>query len=180
MLPDPNQSKGSAFAELGEALAGFFDPEWYMSRYPDVVRSGTDPLVHFVHFGAAECRDPNRFFDSAWYLSHYPDVANAGQHPLLHYLRSGAAELRNPHPCFDAPYYVDQHPEAAGNPLLYHLRYGQARGWLTERPIAIREYLPSAGVAPAAPPGVVVDIIVPVYRGLAQTRRCIEFSAGGS
>ncbi|HEX4174022.1 MAG TPA: glycosyltransferase, partial [Acetobacteraceae bacterium] len=46
--------------------------------------------------------------------------------------------------------------------------------WLTERPIAIREYLPSAGVAPAAPPGVVVDIVVPVYRGLAQTRRCIE------
>jgi GT2 family glycosyltransferase/glycosyltransferase involved in cell wall biosynthesis len=174
MLPDPNHPKGSSFTELGDALAGFFDPDWYLARYPDVVGSGTDPLVHFVHFGAAECRDPNRFFDSAWYLSHYPDVANAGLHPLLHYLQSGAAELRNPHPRFDAGYYVDQHPEAAGNPLLFHLRHGCARGWLTEKPISIREYLPSAGVAPAAPSGVMVDVIIPVYRGLAQTRRCIR------
>jgi GT2 family glycosyltransferase/glycosyltransferase involved in cell wall biosynthesis len=174
MSPDPSQPKGSPFVELGEALAGFFDPEWYVARYPDVVRSGTDPLVHFVHFGAAECRDPNRFFDSAWYLSHYPDVAHAGQHPLLHYLQAGAAELRNPHPRFDATYYVDQHPEAAGNPLLYHLRHGVARGWLTEKPLVIRDYLPSAGVCPAAPPGLVVDVVIPVYRGLAPTRRCIE------
>jgi GT2 family glycosyltransferase/glycosyltransferase involved in cell wall biosynthesis len=173
MVSGPSHPKDAPFAEFGEAFAGFFDPDWYVARYPDVVRSGTDPLVHFVHFGAAECRDPNRFFDSAWYLSHYPDVANSGQHPLLHYLQSGAAELRNPHPRFDATYYVDQHPEAAANPLLYHLRHGVARGWLTEKPLVIRDYLPSAGVSPGAPPGLVVDIVIPVYRGLAQTRRCI-------
>ena len=115
----------------------FFDPAWYLSRYPDVAASGTEPLHHFVHYGAAESRDPNRFFDSAWYLAHYPDVANSGQHPLLHYLQMGAAELRNPHPRFDAAYYVDQHPEAAANPLLYHLMFGLARGWLTEKPMAI-------------------------------------------
>ncbi len=174
MLPDQDPSRRPAFAELGDALAGFFDPEWYVARYPDVVRSGTDPLVHFVHFGAAECRDPNRFFDCAWYLAHYPDVANAGYHPLLHYLQTGAAELRNPHPRFDATYYVDQHPEAAGNPLLYHLRYGVTRGWLTEKPISIRDYLPSRTASPAAPLGVAVDVIIPVYRGLIQTRCCIE------
>ncbi|HEY7576884.1 MAG TPA: glycosyltransferase [Acetobacteraceae bacterium] len=173
-MPGPSHSKDAPFAEFGEAFAGFFDPDWYVARYPDVVRSGTDPLVHFVRFGAAECRDPNRFFDSAWYLSHYPDVANAGQHPLLHYLQAGAAELRNPHPRFDATYYVDQHPESAANPLLYHLRHGVARGWLTEKPLVIRDYLPSAGLSPVAPPGLVVDVVIPVYRGLAQTRRCIE------
>ena len=86
----------------------------------------------------------------------------------------GAAELRNPHPRFDAAYYVDQHPEAAANPLLYHLLFGVARGWLTEKPIAIRDYLPSGDVSPVAPADVVVDIVIPVYRGLAQTRRCIE------
>src|SRR5437763_13163136 len=85
----------------------------------------------------------------------------------------GAAELRNPHPRFDAAYYVDQHPQAAGNPLLYHLRFGVTRGWLTEKPIAIKDYLPSKAGPPEAPPGVVVDVIIPVYRGLAQTRRCI-------
>ena len=94
--------------------------------------SGTEPLHHFVHYGAAEGRDPNRFFDSAWYLAHYPDVANSGQHPLLHYLQMGAAELRNPHPRFDAAYYVDQHPEAAANPLLYHLLFGR-RSRLADR-----------------------------------------------
>ena len=62
--------------------------------------------------------------------------------PLLHYLQMGAAELRNPHPRFDAAYYVGEHPEAAANPLLYHLLLGVARGWLTEKPVDIDEYLP--------------------------------------
>ena len=169
-----DEPEATPFADLGDALSGFFDPAWYLSRYPDVAASGTEPMHHFVHYGAAEGRDPNRFFDSAWYLAHYPDVANSGQHPLLHYLQMGAAELRNPHPRFDAAYYVDQHPEAAANPLLYHLLFGVVRGWLTEKPIAIRDYLPSEAASPIAPPDIVVDIIIPVYRGLAQTRRCIE------
>ena len=168
-----DEPEATPFADLGGALSSFFDPAWYLSRYPDVAASGTEPLHHFVHYGAAENRDPNRFFDSAWYLAHYPDVANSGQHPLLHYLQMGAAELRNPHPRFDAAYYVDQHPEAAANPLLYHLMFGLVRGWLTEKPMAIRDYLPSDAASPTAPPGIVVDIIIPVYRGLTQTRRCI-------
>ena len=174
MPPSPDPPEATSVADLGEALTGFFDPDWYLSRYPDVAASGTEPMHHYVHYGAAEGRDPNRFFDSAWYLSHYPDVAHSGQHPLLHYLQMGAAELRNPHPRFDAAYYVDQHPEAAANPLLYHLLFGIARGWLTEKPIAIREYLPTNGVPPAAPHDIVVDIVMPAYRGLAQTQSCIE------
>jgi hypothetical protein len=170
----PDKPEAMALVDLGDALSGFFDADWYVSRYPDVAASGTDPTHHYVHYGAAEGRDPNRFFDSAWYLAHYPDVAHSGQHPLLHYLQMGAAELRNPHPRFDAAYYVDQHPEAAANPLLHHLLFGVVRGWLTEKPIAIRDYLPSGEVSPAAPSDVVVDIVIPVYRGLAQTRRCIE------
>ena len=170
----PDTKDATSVADLGDALAGFFDPDWYQSRYPDVASSGAEPMHHYVHYGAAEGRDPNRFFDGAWYLSHYPDVANSGQHPLLHYLQMGAAELRNPHPRFDATYYVDQHPEAAANPLLYHLRFGIARGWLTEKPVSVSDYLPSTGHAPGAPPGVKVDVVIPAYRGLAQTRSCIE------
>ena len=168
------RSEAKSFSDLGEALSGFFDPDWYLSRYPDIVASGLEPMHHFVHHGAAEGRDPNRFFDGAWYCAHYPDVASSGQHPLLHYLQSGAAELRNPHPRFDAAYYVDQHPEAATNPLLYHLLFGLASGWLTEKPIAIRDYLPTGATSPSPPRGLAVDIVIPVYRGLAQTRRCLE------
>jgi GT2 family glycosyltransferase/glycosyltransferase involved in cell wall biosynthesis len=171
--PADNASVDNADTDLADALAGFFDAEWYLSRYPDVDASTHEPLHHFVHHGAAEGRDPNRFFDGAWYLAHYPDVASSGQLPLLHYLQMGAVELRNPHPRFDAAYYVDRHPEAAANPLLYHLRYGAVRGWPTEKPIAITDYLPTDAAPPAAPHGIAVDVIIPAYRGLAQTQRCI-------
>jgi GT2 family glycosyltransferase/glycosyltransferase involved in cell wall biosynthesis len=167
-------SEPISLAHLADALFGFFDAGWYLSRYPDVAASGTDPLHHFVQYGVAAGRNPNRFFDGAWYLTHYPDVANSGLHPLLHYLQMGARELRNPHPRFDAAYYVDQHPEAADNPLVYHLRFGLDRGWLTEKPIAIRSYLPSSGVSPPPPRDVEVDVVIPVYLGLAQTQRCLE------
>ncbi|HET7879959.1 MAG TPA: glycosyltransferase [Acetobacteraceae bacterium] len=173
-MPSSRNSGPAQQADLHRALSGFFDPAWYRSRYPDVARSESDPLHHFIHHGLGEYRDPNRFFDSRWYLSRYPDVARSGQHPLLHYLSAGAAELRNPHPRFDAVYYADQHPEAAGNPLLYHLRFGLRHGWLTENPVDIRDYLPSGRTSPAAPRTVVVDVVIPVYRGLEQTRRCIE------
>ncbi len=174
MPPSYDTSDATAITRLGDALAGFFDPDWYLTRYPDIVGSGREPLQHFVHHGAAEGRNPNRFFDGAWYLAHYPDVASTGQLPLLHYLQIGAAELRNPHPRFDAAYYVDQHPEAASNPLLYHLRVGVVRGWRTEKPIAIRDYLPADAEPPAPPLDVAVDVIIPAYRGLAQTRRCLQ------
>ena len=69
----------------------------------------------------------------------------------------------------------EQHPEAAGNPLLFHLRVGAQRGWLTERPVAIEHCLPSnAARRSMAPESVAVDVIIPVYRGLAVTRRCVE------
>src|ERR1700722_4266971 len=174
MPPSHDEAEVTALADLGAALAGFFDPDWYVARYPDIVASGNDPLHHFVHHGAAEGRDPNRFFDGAWYLAHYPDVASSGQLPLLHYLQMGAVELRNPHPRFDAAYYVGQHPEAAANPLLYHLRFGAGRGWLTEKPIAIKDYLAADAEPPPPPDDIAVDVIIPAYRGLAQTRRCIQ------
>ena len=173
MPPDPSKPAASSFAEVGDALNGFFDPIWYLYRYPDVAASGIDPMTHFVTCGAAEGRDPNAFFDSAWYAMHYPDIGSSGFVPLLHYLQVGASELRNPHPHFDAAYYVDEHPEAAGNPLLHHRLFGESRGWLTEKPIDISDYLPSSGVSPVPPRGLVVDIVIPVYRGLEQTQRCL-------
>src|SRR6185312_3037645 len=155
-------------------LGGLFDADWYRSHYPDIDAAGTDALTHFLNWGAAEGRDPNRWFDSAWYATRYPDVTAAGVVPLLHYMVSGAAEHRNPHPRFDAAWYVDQHPEAAANPLLHHLLIGAARGWLTERPIDVADFLPSTAAPLTSPRQVRVDVIVPVYRGLAETQRCLN------
>lgn len=174
MAQPPNQMQQADLAALGPNLGGLFDPAWYKARYRDVQNSGFDPLMHFLNWGAGEGRDPNRWFDGAWYQEHYPDASLSGLTPLMHYLSSGAAERRNPHPRFDAAWYVDEHPEAANNPLLHHLLVGAQRGWLTEKPIDIRDYLPSTAAPFACPPDVAVDVVLPVYRGLAQTRRCLD------
>ena len=160
-------------AALVRAMQGFVDPDWYQTRYPDVVTADLDPLLHFIRHGLAERRDPNRFFDCAWYAERYPDVEANGLHPLLHYLQAGAAELRNPHPNFDATWYAAQHPEAATNPLLYHIDTGLKQNFPTENNIDIRDYLAVRGSAPIIPRKVIVDVIIPVYRGLAETQRCI-------
>jgi GT2 family glycosyltransferase len=167
MLDDPRE------AGLIQALDGFVDAEWYRARYPDILAGELPPLHHFIRYGIAERRDPNPYFDGAWYSEHYPDISASMMHPLLHYLQSGAAELRNPHPHFDAEWYVGQHPEAAGNPLLYHIRTGLAQGFPTEKPIHIADYLPSMAALPVMPRRVVVDVVVPVYRGLDETRNCL-------
>ena len=167
MLDDPRE------AGLIEALDGFVDANWYRARYPDILAGELPPLHHFIRYGLAERRDPNPFFDGTWYSQHYPDVGVSMMHPLLHYLQSGATELRNPHPRFDAEWYVEQHPEAAGNPLLYHIRTGLERSFPTEKPIHIADYLPSVAAPPVMPRRVVVDVVVPVYRGLDETRSCL-------
>ena len=174
MIPPRTLSDQASRADLEQVLAGFFDAGFYLNRYPDVATCGLEPLAHFIHWGAAEGRDPNPWFDSRRYMQRYPDVAATGMPPLLHYMVTGAVELRNPHPRFDAAWYVGQHPEAAGNPLLHHLLFGQARGWPTEQSVTVADYLPATSAPLVCPADVLVDVIVPAYRGLEETRRCVE------
>ena len=157
-----------------EQLRAIFDAAWYLEKYADLGAMDHDPLTHYILHGAAEGRDPNPFFDGAWYNARYPDVAATGHPALLHYLTWGARELRNPHPRFDAVYYAETHPEAAANPLLYHIRVGASRGWATEKPIDIRDFLPSKAMAASCPDGIAVDVVVAAYRGLRETQDCLE------
>ncbi len=101
-------------------------------------------------------------------------MLEAGLVPLHHYAAFGAREGRNPHPRFDVSFYVNQVPEAAGDPLLYHLRTGRILGLPTERRFDIAEAMPSGGVAHQPPGGIRVDVVIPVYRGLDATRRCLR------
>ncbi|MBV8523742.1 MAG: glycosyltransferase, partial [Acetobacteraceae bacterium] len=96
-----------------------------------------------------------------------------GELALEHYLYTGAAQLRDPHPRFDAAFYADRHPEAARNPLLHYLNYGSRLGWPTRRSIDWRNYLASDGRLHPLPEGLIVDVIIPVYKGLRETQRCI-------
>jgi hypothetical protein len=74
------------------SASGLFDSEWYMARYPDVARSGVDPIVHYLRHGAAEGRDPGPRFDTRAYLVEHPEVARAGVNPLVHRLRDGQGD----------------------------------------------------------------------------------------
>jgi lipopolysaccharide biosynthesis protein len=88
-----------------------FDLGWYLAQYPQVARSGIDPILDYVRRGACEGRNPNPLFEGDWYLARYPDAQATGLNPLIHYLLHGAAEGRDPGPFFDTRWYVAQHPE---------------------------------------------------------------------
>jgi Glycosyl transferase family 2/F5/8 type C domain len=135
MLDPSDASDQPDLVELRAAFAGVFDADWYGRRYPDVIASGIDPLLHYLSHGLSEGRDPNAFFDGSWYIRHYPDAASAGLHPLLHYLRYGIPRGYRPNPRFDPHYYIEQHPEASANPLVFHLAHGAAQRWPTEPPL---------------------------------------------
>lgn len=155
-------------------LRALFDAAWYAERYKDVAAWGGDPWQHYLETGAAERRDPNPFFAAQWYLEKNRDITATGEDPFIHYMQFGAAELRDPNPQFDALFYVKEHPEARANPLAFHLKTGAAQGWPTQLNVDIARYLPSTGSVPTPPAGIEVDIIIPVYRGLDETRRCLE------
>lgn len=107
-----------------------FDADYYRERYPDVARSGTDPLWHFLQYGGSEGRDPSPFFSSSYYLARYPDVAKAGANPLVHYVRHGAKEGRAPSSAFDTVFYRATYPDVdeSINPLVHYLTVGIREG----------------------------------------------------
>lgn len=83
--------------------SGYFNPEWYLARYPGVARAGIDPARHFAARGSIERRDPSPKFSTAHYLDSNPDVAASGVHALEHFITKGLREGRTPLPAPKAP-----------------------------------------------------------------------------
>jgi hypothetical protein len=76
----------------------YFDINWYLQSYPDVIAANMSPAEHYLLYGAAEGRLPGPLFDGNWYLQQYPDVANAKTNPLLHFIMFGQQEGRSSSP----------------------------------------------------------------------------------
>ncbi len=161
-------------------LRACFDEAYYLDRYPDVQRSGIEPLAHYLLYGAREGRQPGPFFDGKYYTASYPDVAAAGANPLVHFLRYGWKEGRRPNPLFDAAFYAAQYSDRVRvNPNAFvdyvaRRRQGEElSGWLPfilptkSYPVATRHVLENTTTPE-------VDIVIPVYSGLEETRRCLE------
>ncbi len=162
----------AADPERDALLQLIFDENFYLADNQDV-RGGGDCFAHYLAHGVNEFRHPCLFFNPVWYRDRYPDVAESGLNPAIHYVTIGAAELRDPHHDFDAAYYVHHHPEAAKNPLAHYLNYGAFLGYRTQRPFVLTDYLPSSMVMPPLAETVTVDIVIPIYRGFAETRACL-------
>jgi GT2 family glycosyltransferase/glycosyltransferase involved in cell wall biosynthesis len=159
-----------------------FDGAWYQAHYADVAALGVNPLAHFVTEGRHEGREPNAYFDSRWYLETHPDIAASGMPAIVHFSRYGAGELRNPGPGFDMAAYAAKFPEYRStglDPLAHFLLRRRTTGFaLSHRNLSIHDFrIQAPGFA--IPDGC-VDIIVPVYRNLSETRRCIASVMGAT
>jgi hypothetical protein len=121
----------SAYAAIGQRIAGGFDAKYYLWHNPDVAAAGVDPLFHYNVVGWREGRDPNVCFDTDGYLSDYTDVAAAGINPLHHYEAVGWREGRDPSTSFDTLGYLARYPDVAAaqvNPLDHFLQFGIYEG----------------------------------------------------
>jgi hypothetical protein len=87
----------AASAELDRiqlVIAAAVDAGFYRAVYPDVVKLGMNPVIHYADLGWREGRDPTPWFSTERYLAMHPDVAAAGVNPLHHYLVMGRREGR--------------------------------------------------------------------------------------
>ncbi len=171
----------------------FFDTAYYRSHARSRTKN-VNALLHYVHVGRYRRISPSPWFDVAYYLANNKDVARAGLDPLLHYLKWGGLEGRSPCPQFDSAYYLRANPEIAEagiNPLVHYLRYGrrEERSTLPEHrgggkfvvaagnvplPLLFREESWTALPARSKPGFAQVDVVVPVYKGLVETLRCLR------
>ncbi len=105
-----------------------FDETFYRSAYPEVVRSGLDPYLHYVWRGAKRGYDPNADFDTAFYRR---QSGPTRLDPVRHYLRVGAGAGLDPSPAFSTLMYLARYPDvgrAGINPLLHYRQDGRPEG----------------------------------------------------
>lgn len=71
---------------LIDKLRKGFDAAYYLTKYPDVLASGIDPLEHFLAYGWRERRRPNDWFDAIDYLMRHPDLDGDETNPFVHFM----------------------------------------------------------------------------------------------
>jgi len=77
---------GKNAGTLAERLEAAFDPAYYISKYPDVLKAGVDPLRHFLKYGWKENRRPNEWFNQTEYVEDHQELVGADTNPFLHFL----------------------------------------------------------------------------------------------
>ena len=76
---------------------GGVDLDWYWTKYPEIAKTGMDPVEHYCRVGWRQHRDPSPQFSTIRYLTSYPDVRQKNYNPLIHYILFGKQEGRRSH-----------------------------------------------------------------------------------
>ncbi len=107
--------------------SGLFDEAYYQYQYPEVLKSGVDPVTDFYTNGLQLRRNPNPLFDTKYYVQQCPELAQQNANPLLHYLDGGYRKF-NPSTIFDTAYYLQQVDGADVVPLAHYFERGASSG----------------------------------------------------
>lgn len=97
-------------------VSWYFDPQWYLARYPDIdagneAGHARGALFHYLTNPTPEVfAAPLEWFSESYYLELYPDIGHAVEKGELrsgydHFVRYGAFERRKPHPEIDLNAY---------------------------------------------------------------------------
>lgn len=73
-------------ATITDKLELAFDAAYYLSKNPDVLKAGMDPLTHFLKYGWKEGRRPNNWFNPPEYITRHRELVGTDTNPFLHFL----------------------------------------------------------------------------------------------
>lgn len=82
------------YSDEYNAIKDYFDPNYYLHKYGDDLKSNTDPMYHFLTAGHKENKNPNKEFNTQYYKNRYPEVVRFNLNPLVHYAKWGKSEGR--------------------------------------------------------------------------------------
>ena len=89
-VPDEKEQelaeKKAREAKMQDRLEQAFDSAYYLSKNPDVLKKGFDPLTHYLKFGWKENRRPNSWFNPVEYVQRHPELLDSDTIPFLHFL----------------------------------------------------------------------------------------------
>lgn len=152
-----------------------FDAQYYLSNNPDVAQSGLSALGHYLMCGWREDRPPNPHFDDAHYRVLSGLLPAVPVSPLAHYLAIGRHAGLTPTPVAA--------PEILGRaaPALEVARLDSYRGLIRGQIDAPDEGRPEietvlarlASMTAERPSDPLVDVIIPVFQGRAETLNAI-------
>ena len=147
----------------------FFDTSWCLETHADLSANNLNPLVHYILYGSREGRATSREFDAGFYLRTHQDVDAAGLEPLRHFLESGRYEGRL------AAASGQRQDGSSFFPITSLSKIGFVSSERSgRRGLPLNALLPSNAVTTSVADDRKVDVIIPIYAGLDETRRCIE------